>query len=429
MLTFDGVSFSIVPHPGGETVAGLARPETANRLTLPMLMLIATFSIPHVSSMSPFLTEMADDYGVSEGLAGQLGSVSFAGSFVIAVVLTPFVDGLSLRRLMAIALIVVGITTFFTATIPSFWAVMGVRVLAGLGGGMIGSSVLGSVPRAWADPTARLKRLGLVVASFAAGPGLWAPFMRLVADTSSWQTALVIYSIASTVTGVIIWTLLPELGGAARVGVAITRRVSAAVKLIWYPVLGQVYLTRAISVAAFGAVIGFIAGFSEHFYPGSDAWIGPMIASTAIGFMISALVSGAVVTRMGGAARSALIFSALSAVTTTLLAWLTPDPIITVIILFLWGACAAIVMSSTQEILFTHSGEHQVSAVFLSGAIGPLGNVAGVIMGGIAFDAAADLDPFRWYITILGFLAIAPMFMVTRQIRAQRSLEPAVAAE
>jgi len=35
---------------------------------------------------------------------------------------------------------------------------------------MIGSIVLGSVARAWADPTVRLKRLGLVIASFAARP-------------------------------------------------------------------------------------------------------------------------------------------------------------------------------------------------------------------------------------------------------------------
>jgi predicted MFS family arabinose efflux permease len=104
----------------------MTRPATSNRLTLPLLMLIATFSIPHISSMSPFLTEMANDFDVSEGLAGQLGSVSFAGAFVIAVVLTPFVDGPSLRRLMAIALIVVGIGTFLTAVIPSFWVVMAV---------------------------------------------------------------------------------------------------------------------------------------------------------------------------------------------------------------------------------------------------------------------------------------------------------------
>ncbi|MCH8237717.1 MAG: ROK family protein [Proteobacteria bacterium] len=53
--------------------------------------------------------------------------------------------------------------------------------------------------------------------------------------------------------------------------------------------------------------------------------------------------------------------------------------------------------------------------------------VFGVILGGIAFDAAADLTPFRWYITVLGFLAIPPMLMVIRQIRAQRELEPAAA--
>jgi predicted MFS family arabinose efflux permease len=368
---------------------------------------------------------MANDFDVSEGLAGQLGSVSFAGAFVIAVVLTPFVDALSLRRLIAIALIVVGIGTFFTAIIPSFWAVMAVRVVAGLGGGMIGSSVLGSVPRAWTDPKIRLKRLGLVIASFAAGPGLWAPLMRVIADASSWQTALVIYSVASLLIGVLVWGLLPELGGVARAGVAITSRITTAVKLIWYPVLGQIYLARMISVASFGAIIGFIAGFSEHFYPGSDAWIGPMIAFTAIGFMISALLSGTMVRRIGGAARAAMYLSVISAVLTTSLVWFTPDPVISVMFLFLWGACQAVVMSSTQEILFTHSGEHQVSAVFLSGAISPLGQVAGVIIGGIAFDAAADLGPFRWYVTALGFLAIPPMYMVTRQIAAVRSRDMA----
>jgi predicted MFS family arabinose efflux permease len=393
-------------------------------MTLPMLMLIATFSIPHVSSMSPFLTEMADDFDVSEGLAGQLATVSFAGSFVIAVVLTPFVDRLSLRRLMAIALVVVGISTFFTAIIPSFWLVMATRVLAGLGGGMIGSSVLGSAPRAWTDPATRLRRLGLVIASFAAGPGLWAPFMRILADGSSWQSALVVYSIASVVIGVLVWGLLPDLRGVARAGLALSTRISGAVKLAWYPVLGQVYLTRAISVAIFGAIIGFIAGFIDHFYPGSEAWIGPMIAATAIGFMVSALASGALINRIGGAANASLYFLLASAVITSLLIWVTPDPMVTIIFLFLWGASAAIVMSATQEILFTHSGEHQVSAVFLSGAISPLGNVFGVIFGGIAFDAAADLTPFRWYITVLGFLAIPPMLMVIRQIRAQRELEP-----
>jgi hypothetical protein len=48
-----------------------------------------------------------------------------------------------------------------------------------------------------------------------------------------------------------------------------------------------------------------------------------------------------------------------------------------------------------------------------------------VIIGGIAFDAAADLGPFRWYVTALGFLAIPPMYMVTRQIAAVRSRDMA----
>jgi predicted MFS family arabinose efflux permease len=408
---------------------GLVRPEAANRLTLPVLMLVATFSIPHISSIAPFLTDISEEFDVSDGLAGQLGSASFAGTFLMAVVLTPFVGGLSLRRLMAAALILAGISTFLTAVIPSFWAVMATRVFAGLGAGMLGSSAIGSVARAWEDPATRVKRLGLVIAAFAGGPGLWAPLVRLSADASSWQFGVAIYAIITIVTGVLAWALLPELAGGPPVQVALKERIKTAVSLVRYPVLGQVYLTRAIMVASIGAIFTFIAAFGEHFYPGSDAWIGVMIAAAALGFMTMALASGLVISKLGGPTKSAIYFTIALAVFNSLLAWVTPNPAVTTFWLILWGGTAAILMTATQDLIFGHSGENQTSAVFLSGAIGPLGNVIGVVLGGIAFDAVADLSAYRWYLTTIGLLVIPPMIWAARQARVQRSLETAPAAD
>jgi hypothetical protein len=62
------------------------------------------------------------------------------------------------------------------------------------------------------------------------------------------------------------------------------------------------------------------------------------------------------------------------------------------------------------------------------GAISPLGQVVGVIIPGVAFDAAADLAPFRWCVTALSFLATPPMYIVIRQISAVKSQETSLSS-
>ena len=429
MFAFDKLNVLNGSHLGGMTIAGLARPETANRLTLPMLMLIATFSVPHISSIAPFLNDISDEFDVSTGLAGQMGSVSYVGTFLMAVILTPFVGGISLRKLMVIALIIAGIATFATAVTPSFWGVMVTRVFAGLGAGMLVSSAIGSVARAWEDPAGRAKRLGLVVAAIAGGPGLWAPLIRLIADATSWQFGVAFYGILSVATGLLAWGLLPGLEGAAPVYVALRDRIKTSLGLLRYPVLGPVFLARAIMAMSVGVIFTFIAPFSEHFYPGSDKWIGPMIAAISLGFMVMALASGLVISKLGGPMKAAVISIIAMALFNSLLAWITPDPVVTTIWLILWGATAAVVITSTQDLMFTHSGEHQTSAVFMSGSIGPLGNVFGVIIAGIAFDAVADLSAFRWFLTIVGIAAILPTLLAARQARPQETMEPAIAPD
>lgn len=406
----------------------LVRPESTNKLTLPMLMLIGTFAIPHVSSIAPFITEMSEEFDVSEGLTGQMGSISFAGTFLMAIIVLPFVGGISLRWLLALSLIASGVFTVLTAITPSFWLVMGTRFCAGVGAGSVMAAGMGAVGRGWPDPNQRVKRIGLVLAASAGGPGFWAPILR-ISDQSSWQTGVLTYAIASIAVGVLAWIALPGFAGQPQPSVTIKARIKSALALLRYPVLGHVYLSRAISTAMIGTIFGFIAAFNVHFYPSSDEWTGPMIAAAAAGFMVMALSSGVAIRASGGAARALLLFTVVMVADTTLLAWVTPDPLVTTAWLVIWGASAAVVMSSSQELLFRHSGENQTPAVFMTGVIGPLGNVIGVIIGGIAFDASADLAPFRWYITIVGLAIIPPTILAVREANARHVVEPAPAPD
>lgn len=408
---------------------GIIRPNAPNKLTLPLLILVASFSIPHVSSIAPFLTEMSEEFDVSDGLTGQFGTMSFVGTFLIAVGLTPFVQRMSLRRLMVIAAYIVGISTVLTAVFPSFWAVMVTRLLAGIGAGIITSGVLASVPRAWSDPAARAKHVGLIVAAFAGGPGIWSPIMKYIGDGSSWEAAVIVYGIISVIVGVVAFSLLPALPGGGGATATLAQRIKTSTRLIWYPVLGQVFLNRAIVRAGLGSITTFIAVFTIYFYPGSDEWIGFMLAAVGLGFIAAATISGFLISRFKGPAGTAVYFGFGLTATTALISWVTPDPAVTTALLFLFGGCAAMVMTATQLLIFQHSGEHQASAVFMSGAIAPLGNVIGAIIAGIAVDASTDLTAFRWLFTAIGVAVVIPALLAARQIRNQRAIETGCGAD
>ena len=81
---------------------------------------VAASAMPQVTTISPFLEEIAGDLGTTVGLVGQFGTAQAVGGLVAGLSMAPFVSRVSLRPLLAWAAVVISVTSFLTGLILSY---------------------------------------------------------------------------------------------------------------------------------------------------------------------------------------------------------------------------------------------------------------------------------------------------------------------
>ena len=95
--------------------------------------------------LAPLLVAIAAEFETSVAVAGQVATATFAAWAVSVVTVGPLSDSLGRRPVALAGLSLLSISVLASAFAPNLWTLMALRVLTGLGGGMIPPNGLAAV--------------------------------------------------------------------------------------------------------------------------------------------------------------------------------------------------------------------------------------------------------------------------------------------
>ena len=113
--------------------------------------------------LAPLLVDLAADFDTSVAVAGQLATVTFAAWAVSVVTVGPLSDSFGRRPVALAGLSLLSIGVLASAFAPNLETLMALRVVTGLGGGMIPPNGMAAVADA-VDPARRARVVGGLMA-------------------------------------------------------------------------------------------------------------------------------------------------------------------------------------------------------------------------------------------------------------------------
>lgn len=164
--------------------------EPPRRLLLGILFLGAFTTAVNVTLLSPLLTRIAAEFRVSDPTAGQLATLTAGASGLTALLVAPWTDRFSRVAWLRVECSLLAIGSVLSALAPGFGWLFAGRILAGIGGAVIGANCLAAVSDLYAERDARNRALGLVNTAFTLGAVFGLPALTLVASRVGWRWAI-----------------------------------------------------------------------------------------------------------------------------------------------------------------------------------------------------------------------------------------------
>jgi len=400
---------------------------TRARLAFPALLLCAFFGAATYTSVSPFLNEISADLDVSEGLTGQLTSVSALAAAIIALTLVPFVDRFAPMRLLAGGVGIVGLASIGTGLSPWFPALLVLQFVVGAASAVAAVAALIALARIYPDPAGRTVHQGLIVGTFGAGALIGTPILRVIADSTNWRVALVTYGLVALTAASIAAIILPALPAERNVSHRPSSRLGEAIRAARLPGVGSALATSALNGLTWGILGAFLAGAFIDRHAGYDGWIGALWFVDGVGWLAGSTLGGVIVARASTPER--VLSGALMTMVLAmgLFAWFEAGPIVTLLTFGVWVLLFGIASNTIVTLYTRHAGEHGPAVLFLDSALYKIAMFFGGISGGIAFDVSGSYVAWSALLIMTSSVAILPVALRPRAWSRVMPRRPVVA--
>lgn len=154
------------------------------------LALGAFTGVANSAMLSPLLVPIARQFGVSQGTAGQLGSVTAFAAMVVALVGAPHVRRWPARTWLRVQALLVALAALLCALAPGFgWLVVG-RALAGIGGALMLATCMAATADLTPDPVRRNRAVGIVVSATTLAIVVGLPAFAQIETAAGWRWAI-----------------------------------------------------------------------------------------------------------------------------------------------------------------------------------------------------------------------------------------------
>jgi nitrate/nitrite transporter NarK len=264
-------------------------PASSRRRALLLICAVAVAVATNYTIQGPVLGFIRTEYALSSADAGTIATAFFAGAAITMLAGGAIADRIGTRPAVTLGFLIVAIGNLGTGLLaPTFPALLGWRVLGGLGSGF-GFAAGASYTRSIFDDRGRHLAQGLYGASFLLGSGITLAYVPILAGSSGdWRLAFTLSGLAVAVVWVV-WTLLAP--GEPRVAAASGARAALVVALQER----NTWLLALCHMCGFGMAI--VLGTWVTLYL-ADAFGLPIAAAGAIGSLT--LVTGIVARASGG---------------------------------------------------------------------------------------------------------------------------------
>lgn len=375
-------------------------------------LFVAVFGAMNATLMvAALLVEISDDLGVSVAAAGQLATATYAAWAVSVFSVGPLSDSFGRRPIALAGLLVVAGSLIGGAFAPNFETLLALRVLTGLGGGMLPPTLVGAISDV-ISPERRARAVGSLLAVGMLSSVVSIPAVAVLADWGGWQAAFIASGLLITTGFVACWLWLPKDSAERVRDLVIFSRYWSLIRLGFFQVALTVNFSHRI---AFWAIVSFFVAYMIHTYDVSLRFAAIPLVMIALGQVVGSFAGGFVA---GSRYRAALIAVICAAGGVCGFLFFAVD-------LQLWAAVAvatlatgllsvnfpALVAASTE-----HSGESKSTGVGMMGLTNQLGGVFGAAISG-ALLAVSDYQGIAYLCIGATAVSVLVAVLFSRQLR------------
>ena len=345
------------------------------KINFPLLALaIGAFAIG-TTEFSPmgFLPQIAENLNISIPTAGMLITAYALGVMIGAPIMTLWFGHFSRRKALMIAMSIFTVGNILAAIAPSYWGLMGARILTSLNHGVffgIGSIVATSVvPKDKQSSAVAMMFMGLTIANIGG-----VPLATWVGQNIGWRMAFAAIAGLGVITMLALWKALPEGAVGQR------PNVKAELQVLTRKPVVLALLTTVMSAGAMFTLYTYIAPTLQNITHASPSFITMMLVLIGVGFSVG--------NHFGGKFADLSLTKTLTGFLLLLMTMMLLFPILAqtkmgaALALVVWGAAAFAVVPPLQMRVMAVA--HEAPGLASSVNIGAfnLGNAVGAAAGG-----------------------------------------------
>lgn len=338
-----------------------------------MLFLALFASQSGVLVMSPILSDVASEFGVSVAAAGQLRILAAPLAAVVAVAAGRFMMRFSPRPLLGAGSVLLALGSAASAVAPSFvllalaqvpmWSGLAILLAAGV-----------AAAASWSEPERRTK---VVAHALAGPPSAWIVGMPVIGlvGTVDWRLAFIALPLPAALLAGVTAALRPRDTPVATEGASLARLLRRPQARRW--ALGELLANSAWA----GTLVFSGALFTEH-YGMSSAGTGLVLAAVAVAYLVGNQRAGRA---QPSRARRAMLEGSVAASIAVALTWaVTPGIAVTAVLFAVTAGLAAMRTVAGTVFGFATAGELGREVGVVRATTTQLGYLIGSLVGGLA---------------------------------------------
>ena len=339
----------------------------------------AAFMVRAVMLMlGPLLVALADDFGTSIAVAGQLAAATFITWGITAPLVGPISDTYGRRPVLLIGVLLMALGVLGSGAAWSYGSLMATRLITGVGSAMLPPTIMAAL----ADnlpPEKVGKAVGFITASSWVGLALGVPAIALLGYIGGWRLPFYITGGLSLALWVMLWFWLPRSSRRSDQGIDLLNRfkVIGRQSAPWYVLIAN--FTQ--QMALFGLMTYFAAHMMES-YGWDEASTAPGLALLGVGAVIGSFAGGLI----AGRARRLDWLAAISlagGVVAGLLFALGASAWIVVAMAFVASVLVSVSMPVLMTLIMHLAGQSRGTAGGMFSTSNQFGGVVGASAGGL----------------------------------------------
>jgi len=328
--------------------------------------------------LGPLLVILANDFGTSIAMAGQLAAATFVAWGITAPLVGPISDTYGRKPVLLIGVLLMALGVLGSSAAWSYGSLLATRLIAGAGTAMLPMTMMAAL----ADnlpPEKVGKAVGFITASSWVGLALGVPAIALLGYIGGWRLPFYITGGLSLALWVPLYLCLPS--GQRRLGQSIDLinrfKIIGRQSAPWY-----VLIANAAQQAALLGLMTYFAAYMIESYGWDEANTAPGLALLGVGAVIGSFAGGFI----AGRARRLDWLAAISlagGVVVGLLFALDASAWLVVAMAFVASVLVSVSMPVLMTLIMHLAGQSRGTAGGMFATSNQFGGVVGASAGGL----------------------------------------------